>query len=552
MSRFGFSRFKTSRGRLLAILLAVLAPIAGLMAIAAWANYKYIAASIDRDYALLTTNYEGRVRVWIRGVERSLVASVSGVATLAGTRDECQQAVRRIVGGTLGFKALRVTFPNGLSCFYSAQDTLGDASVGALARQASETGIPYTPTAGPRIADTRLFFSEQPDMRDVVFVARQPAGDGFEGWEAALVVDSEFLANVIALGEPYPGSLVALILPNRHAVVSRGAGAEGKTWQPKGDLPMDARRWPAQGDDGIGRIYAYRPVLERNLSILAAFDAAETSNAWRNFLIMLGLPILVLASLTIVFLRASDLYIIRWLRRIEATARARSRLKDARVEMSPSMPSEIQSFSQAFNDMADVEQTRREALEHTLAENRFLVRELHHRVKNSLQVIQSYLALERRTRSGAARLAVADAEIRVQILSIAYRLALADGVIRPVSVADFLDQVIPLISNTVFQPGQVALVVPGSSPAALDLEKLVALGFLIADALMRAAEAEEQFLLNLELAAEEDVQVLRIVADRPITLGPAPRLNRGLTTQLGATSIADEAAMVIAGWRWKA
>ena len=537
---------------MLAILLAVLAPIAALMAVAAWTNYKAIASNIDRDYALLTTNYEGRVRVWIRGIERALVASVSGIASLAETPDECQQAVQRIVSGTVGFKALRVTFASGMRCFHSTQTSFQDASVGALARQAIDSGISYAPAAGPRISDTRLYFSEKPDMRDVVFVARRPSGEGIQGWEAALVVDSDFLANVIAIGEPYPGSLVALILPNRHIVVSRGAGAGERTWQPRGDLPSVAQRWPATGGDGIGRIYAYRPILERDLSILAGFDATEMSNAWRNFLILLGLPFLVLASLTIAFLRASDLYIIRWLRRIEATARARSQLTDARVELSSSMPSEIQSFSRAFNDMADAEQARREALERALNENRFLVRELHHRVKNSLQVIQSYLALERRTRSGAARVAVGEAEIRVQILSIAYRLALADGIIRPVNIADFLNQVIPLISNTIFQAGQKAQVAPTPSLAVLDLEKLVALGFLIADAMMRAAEGAEQFVLTLELSAEEDAQALQIVADRSIALGVVPRLNRGLMTQLGAIGIAEGPEFLLAGWRWKA
>ena len=36
-----------------------------------------------------------------------------------------------------------------------------------------------------------------------------------------------------------------------------------------------------------------------------------------NFLFLLGMPFLVLASLTAAFVRASDLYILRWLRRLE-------------------------------------------------------------------------------------------------------------------------------------------------------------------------------------------------------------------------------------------
>lgn len=551
MSKFGFSRFRTSRGRLLAILIAVLAPIGGLMAFAAWTNYKFTAASLDRDYALLTANYEGRIRVWIRGIERSLVAAVSGVASLAELDEECQQAVRRIVSGTLGFKALHVALSNGNRCFYSIGPALPEQRVAGYARQALEGGIVYTPVAGPRISDTRLFFSREKDMRDIVFVAQRSPGDGIPGWTATLLVDLEFLGNVIAMGETYRDVVVALILPDRHVVASLGLQAMEAQWQPQAELPTDIRRWSGQGSDGTERIYAIQPIFGRDLSILAAFSVADMQSAWWHFLVLLGMPFLVLASLTVAFLRASDLYIIRWLRRLEGTARARSQLKEVRVDISPSMPSEIRSFSMAFNDMADAEEARRAALQAALDDNRFLVRELHHRVKNSLQVIQSYLAIERRAKQGQSREVLVDAELRVHILSIAYRIALADGVIRPVDLADFLGQMAPLVSNHVFQRGQVASVETAAGPTALDLEKIAALGFLIADVLLRAAKAEPEFKISLVPFADEETQSVEIRADRAIDVGPEPRINRGLCAQLGATPIMDPVKGRIAGWRWR-
>ena len=551
MSKLGFSRFRTSRGRLLAILLAVLTPIAGLMAAAAWTNYKFTAASIDRDYALLTSNYEGRVRVWIHGMERAMVAAVSGVATLADNDQECGQAVRRIVSGTIGFKALHVALANGHGCFYSAAPAMSEARVAGYGQAAVERGIMLIPAAGMRMSEARLFFSQESDMRDVVFVARSTAGDGIQGWKATLLVDSEVLANVISLGEPYQGAQVALIQPNRHVVASRGLRAGVSQWLPQAEIPADAHRWLGTGVDGQTRIYAFRPVLGRELSILAGFDAGEMERARLNFLFLLGMPFLVLASLTAAFVRASDLYILRWLRRLEATARARSQLREVRVAISPSMPTEIRNFSIAFNDMAEAEETRRAALQEALDRNQFLVRELHHRVKNSLQVIQSYMAIERRSKLGEARDALLDAELRVHILSIAYRIALADGVIRPVNLGDFLGQMIPVVVSNAFQNAQQAIVEPMAEPMMLDLEKVVALGFLTADALLRAAKAGPQFCIRLILTDAGGLQSLSLVADRPLNLGEEPRMNRGLTAQLGATPVNGCPGDVVAGWRWR-
>ncbi|MFX6019316.1 histidine kinase dimerization/phosphoacceptor domain -containing protein, partial [Acinetobacter baumannii] len=80
--------------------------------------------------------------------------------------------------------------------------------------------------------------------------------------------------------------------------------------------------------------------------------------------------------------------------------------------------------------------------------------ELHHRVKNSLQIVQSYLSLAKRNHSAEASLALSEAECRVQVLAIAYRFALAHGEMHPVRVDVFLDEVLATISRLLARPGQ--------------------------------------------------------------------------------------------------
>ncbi|WP_163778234.1 sensor histidine kinase, partial [Proteus mirabilis] len=83
---------------------------------------------------------------------------------------------------------------------------------------------------------------------------------------------------------------------------------------------------------------------------------------------------------------------------------------------------------------------------------RLLVRELHHRVKNSLQIVQSYLSLAKRNYSAEASRALSEAEWRVQVLAIAYRFSLAHGEMHAVRVDVFLEEVLAAISRLLPRP----------------------------------------------------------------------------------------------------
>ncbi len=64
------------------------------------------------------------------------------------------------------------------------------------------------------------------------------------------------------------------------------------------------------------------------------------------------------------------------------------------------MPNDIRGVAEAFNGMVEAARSREFELRGLVASNQFLMRELHHRVNNSLQVIQSYLSLSRRQQTG--------------------------------------------------------------------------------------------------------------------------------------------------------
>jgi signal transduction histidine kinase len=140
----------------------------------------------------------------------------------------------------------------------------------------------------------------------------------------------------------------------------------------------------------------------------------------------------MLATLYFAYSRAIQSELLRWIDGIKAAMRAR---KVGRVTpFAPEddeMPTELRELSAAFNEMSRESAVRERSLAASLAENEVLVRELHHRVKTSLQIIQSYLALTRRLDRMTADESRVDAlEARVQVLSIAYGKAFSVGRMR--------------------------------------------------------------------------------------------------------------------------
>lgn len=86
-------------------------------------------------------------------------------------------------------------------------------------------------------------------------------------------------------------------------------------------------------------------------------------------------------------------------------------------------PEEIAAFSADLHSMADVIDRRNTDLTHALEAKSLLTREVHHRVKNNLQIINSLLTLQSgRVREGAAKEVLAQTRARISALALIHRL----------------------------------------------------------------------------------------------------------------------------------
>jgi hypothetical protein len=540
------ARFPTVRGRLLALLVAIAFPIACLTALAALTTYNTVIAAIELAQARTADDFAVRTRVWHRGALRVLLASGQLIAT--PDTGSCADGARTALSRIPGYRAARFVLADGRVCFASVVPGVTDAAMaelsarlGGLPRSAtrSSVGLPPARFDQVRIAGidhlvTAVRIDSDPVLR-----------------EALLLADPDLLDQVFELGGASDGVNVALVSGRDAVVMHRGEdGKDDLSWLPQEDVfPTDGRRWEARSRGGQKRSYAARLVTAPDLYVIASFSNAPERAARMQFLALLVAPILTLILLCLVYLRAIDQHCVQWLRAIEAAARARSSQPNARAVIADDMPSDIRSVAEAFNTMVDEQEVRQRRLQTALDDNRFLVRELHHRVKNSLQVVQSYIGLKKRDYRDEARLALADAETRVHVLSAAYRFTLADGEMQPVRVDLFIEDVVTMITNLVRSRDQwVSSRL--ETEATLSVDRIIPLGFLVVDVASRVLRGTPGVSLTITVR-DVDATTLEVAldADRPIPLSEPPKMFAGLVAQIEAVQVEKPEGRHLGSWQ---
>ncbi len=528
---------------MLALLVAIAFPIACLTAIAAFTTYRTVNSAIELSQARAADDFAVRTRVWYRGALRSLLAAGAAVRDGEGLAPDCEPMARDVLERIQGFEALRVTAP-GASCAASRVEGLTEAELAKAATEI-EKAPPIASWGGSEAADVRYGQALIAGRPYLVVSARDARGAG-----GFIAIDPALLDQVYDLGMAGEGMNVALVSRAGNIVVSRGASDADASWLPaQARIPEAQARWSANSRAGPARVYAARMVAEPDLYVIASFDGAPERAAYIQFLTLLIAPLLTLGLLCLVYLKAIDQHCVRWLRGIEAAARARSTLNSARAVVADDMPSDIRSVAEAFNGMVDEQEVRQRRLQTALDDNRFLVRELHHRVKNSLQVVQSYIGLTKRDYRGEARLALSDAEIRVHVLSAAYRFTLADGEMQPVRVDLFLDDVVTMISNLLRSRDQwIASTL--ETQATLSVDRIIPLGFLIVDVVSRALRDAPN--VSIAVAARDHAEggiEVEITADRDLPKSQPPKLFAGLVAQIEAVQTVEAQGRALGAWR---
>jgi len=200
------------------------------------------------------------------------------------------------------------------------------------------------------------------------------------------------------------------------------------------------------GDDprGNARDYSAAPLAGDLFIILSTPSQGLWSWARLNPLSSLLFPVLAFTMALAAVWVVTERVVIRWLHYLQRIADiyAKGRFT-VRPVQADRAPPEIRELAHALESMADAIVARDASLVASIDQKDALMREIHHRVKNNLQVITSLVNMQQRAMTDpAARAAMSDMRHRIGALALIYRALYQGADLKRVDLRQFLSDLI--------------------------------------------------------------------------------------------------------------
>ncbi len=239
---------------------------------------------------------------------------------------------------------------------------------------------------------------------------------------------------------------------------------------------------------GDGRVYSAAPLTGDVFVILSAPAEGLFSWAGLNPLSSFLFPLLAFTVALAAVWVVTERVVIRWLGYLSRIAAiyAKGRLS-VRPSQASHAPPEIRELAETMADMAEAIAARDQSLRDSLSEKDALLREIHHRVKNNLQVISSLLNLQERSLADpAARTAMSDTRQRVGALALIYRALYQGSDVRRVDLRQFLSDLIGQMVMEQQAKGGLVRTELDADELAIDPDKLAPVALFAVEAIGNA------------------------------------------------------------------
>ncbi|MGI9170444.1 MAG: sensor histidine kinase [Caulobacteraceae bacterium] len=264
------------------------------------------------------------------------------------------------------------------------------------------------------------------------------------------------LTAVITLASLRPRSADRALPEGSQVALVDGAGRYLSMTEPAAFPPRLGRRfsavdgggmalWLGRDRAGAPRVFSSAPLAGPDVYILLSEPSQGVMAwAWLNPVSAIALPLLAFLLAFAAVGLVAERGVVRWiayLRRIAAIyAKGRYSVHPSKSEEAAP---EIRALARTLDAMAQTIAARDGNLRDALAHKDALMREIHHRVKNNLQVISSLLNMQQRALTDpAARAALHDTRQRIGALALIYRALYQGPDLKRVDLRDFLDELI--------------------------------------------------------------------------------------------------------------
>jgi two-component sensor histidine kinase len=232
------------------------------------------------------------------------------------------------------------------------------------------------------------------------------------------------------------------------------------------------------------------------------------------------LPLGVWLAAFVAVMALSERFVIRWLDYLQRVAaiHARGRLS-VRPIQADAAPTEIRNLARTLDDLAEGVTTRDQSLMQALEEKDALMREIHHRVKNNLQIISSLLSMQQRSVTDAsAKAALGDTRQRISALALIYRTLYQAEDLGRADMKDFLDALVGQMVADQAGRGQVIDSSVQSDSLIVDPDKLAPMALWLVEAVSNAqkhAFTTGGKALAVRFRVDGETSVLEVEDDGP-------------------------------------
>jgi two-component sensor histidine kinase len=435
---------------MLLLLIVASVPVIGIAGANAILGYESERASGLRTVTLLGEVAAERHGAALSGMRELLQGIATSAVLTDASSPQCQQRMATLLGiHRQRYSNIWLLDGEGriLCSGLPTETTAGNAEYVALARDAARDATPDRPQPFVINRFKTGSLTHRPVLTGVVPVIR----DG----KVEMIVAAGLLLDVFIRKE----SQSMAVTPDHVWLIDRqnvplpltGAAETELPATPLMDQLLELRANQAlEGFSRNGSHFAYAiSDLEQGLRLVVGLPTVDIRANARTLLLRRAVELAVfLLACLIVIVVGADIAIARPLRLLA------SRVRDWRPgvpfpgQPSRGEPEEVRALEQAFNDAAIAIAAREEQLNGALRQRDLLMAEIHHRVKNNLQIVASLLNLQAgRLRDPAARAEFSTARDRVQALATLHRHLYTNRTFEAIALRPFLEELSKQLFN---------------------------------------------------------------------------------------------------------
>jgi two-component sensor histidine kinase len=402
----------TLRNGLVLIVVAALLPIGTLSVVQALSTLHYSRTLIGNGLVTSALATAARERDPLIISKQLMLTLSANKAVRAGSRG-CHEALKSGLGHNPALLNL------------ARSDALGRVQCSVL---------PFDPSTSfatemwwQRGIKTRAFTVSAPVIGQIskkrILVGMQPitANDSANDGAITVAIDASWLERSLAASEMSRDAAVAIVDGNGTVILT----SETRS-MPRFDMKAgNAKVAEAVANDGNAWMYAVAPLYDRELYVVYAEPTDQLmATALKQVRINLLLPIAALLLACLAIWIGTNRLVLRWLESLRALAAqfAQGNFAGDAAKYDRA-PRELGLLSTDLHNMAREIETRDHALQAALDAKTALTHDIHHRVKNNLQIVSSLLNLQAgKISDPAAREALSQTRARIGALAQIHRL----------------------------------------------------------------------------------------------------------------------------------